>query len=49
MIVNLKKSSLNEQDLNLTSFRSICTNVDPTLIMDQCNFKAKYLQNGEEN
>jgi len=21
----------------------------PTLILDQCNFKAKYLQNGEEN
>jgi len=22
---------------------------EPTLIADQCNFKAKYLQNGEKN
>jgi len=29
-------------------FRVVCTNVDLTLISDQCNFKAKYLQNDEE-
>jgi len=28
---------------------TVCTNVDPTLIADQRNFKAKYMQNGEEN
>jgi len=29
--------------------RAVCTNVNPHLIADQRNFKAKYLQNGEEN
>jgi len=29
------------------SFRAVCTNVDPALIADQRNFRAKYLQNGE--
>jgi len=27
----------------------VCNNVSPTLIAEQRNFKAKYLQNGEEN
>jgi len=27
----------------------LCTNVDQTLISDQGHFRAKYLQNGEEN
>jgi len=31
------------------SFWIVCTNVDPSLIADQRNFKAKYLQVGEEN
>jgi len=26
-----------------------CTNVDQNLIADQCNFRDKYLQNGEKN
>jgi len=34
---------------NLGSIRDVCTNVDSTLIADQRNFKAKYLQNGEKN
>jgi len=29
--------------------RIVCTNVDQNLIANQCNFRAKYLQNGEEN
>jgi len=32
-----------------TTFRVVCTNVDSNLIADQHNFRAKYLQNGEEN
>jgi len=28
---------------------AVCTKVDPTLIADQRNFKAKYLQNDEES
>jgi len=28
---------------------AVCTNVDLTLIAHTCDFKAKYLQNGEEN
>jgi len=35
--------------LILLTFRVVCTNVDPNLIADQRYFKAKYLQNGEEN
>jgi len=31
------------------SLRVVCTNVDQNLIADQRNFRAKYLQNGEEN
>jgi len=27
----------------------VCTNIDPNLITDQCNFRAKYLKNGEDN
>jgi len=27
------------------NLKVVCTNVDPTLIADQRNFKAKYLQN----
>jgi len=27
----------------------LCTNVDPILIADQRNFKAKYMQNSKEN
>jgi len=33
----------------LNCLRAVYTNVDPTLIANQRNFKAKYLQNGEEN
>jgi len=32
-----------------TTLRVECTNVDPTLIAVQRNFKVKYLQNGEIN
>jgi len=31
------------------TFRIVCTNIDPRLITDQRNFRAKYLQNGKEN
>jgi len=30
------------------SFWDVCTNVDPNLIADQHNFRAKYLQDGEK-
>jgi len=29
--------------------RIVCANVDPNLIADQRSFRAKYLQDGEEN
>jgi len=29
--------------------RGVYPNFDQKLIADQCNFRAKYLQNGEEN
>jgi len=29
--------------------RTVCTNVDPTLISDQRNIRIKYLQNREKN
>jgi len=33
----------------VSCFRFVSTNVDPHLITDQRNFRAKYLQNVEEN
>jgi len=30
------------------TFRAVYTNVDPNLVVDQRNFRAKYLQNGEK-
>jgi len=32
-----------------TTLRIVCTKVYPNLIADQRNFRAKYLQNFEEN
>jgi len=32
-----------------TNFGVVCTNVDPSLIANQRNFRAKYLHNGEES
>jgi len=32
----------------INSHRIVCSNVDPTLIADQRNFKSKYFQKGEK-
>jgi len=37
------------QLLNKCKANDRVPNVDPTLVADQFNFGAKYLQNGEEN
>jgi len=39
----------NQQTALFIRLWVICTNVDPNLIADRRTFKAKYLQNSEEN
>jgi len=34
--------------VKILQLRVVCTNIDPTLIKDQHNFKAKYLKKGED-
>jgi len=41
--------NLNQNAVNNKIEWVVCTNVDPYMIADQRNFRAKYLQNGEKN
>jgi len=43
------KHKIALENLTTDRCRVVCTNVDQNLMADQRNFRAKYLQNGEEN
>jgi len=45
----VKRVLVDCQNLFWDYWSVVCTNVDQKLIADQRNFKAQYLQNGEEN